>query len=171
MEYKHNNLGPDGKIICPIQGGGFKATGLPPLSKPIRMQNGITIQATFDTVADAVGLASLACYCSDGTSDVFFVKAVNGTKTELVNKDSSSFGQALTGKVITKAYATYSAQNGLNDSGAGNLGLYVESSDGQLKYMFPCAQGAYVENVVPYIDLAVPMPVVQNDSLSVMASL
>lgn len=164
-------LGPDGKIICPIQGGGFKSTGLPPLSKPIRMQNGITIQATFDTVADAVGLASLACYCSDGTSDVFFVKAVNNTKTELQNKDGSSFGQALTGKVVTKAYAIYSSTNGLNDSGAGNLGLYVETADGQLKYMFPTSQGAFNEVVVPYIKLAVPIRVVQNDTLSVMASL
>lgn len=164
-------LGPDGKIICPIQGGGYKATGLPRLSKGVRMTTGVTVQACFDLVADAVGLASFAAYCSDGTSDIFSVKAVNNTKTALVNKDSASIGQALTGKTIVRAYATYSSDKGLNDSGAGNGGLYIESSDGSLKYMFPCSQGASGENPVAYIDLSVPVRISQNDTISVMASL
>ena len=34
-------LGPDGKIICLVQGGGGSSSGLSPLSKPVRMQTGV----------------------------------------------------------------------------------------------------------------------------------
>lgn len=162
-------LGPDGKIICPVQGGGAGATGLPKLKKGVRMAPGVTLQAAFDTAADAVALASLAVYCSDGTSDVFFVKAVAGTKTAMVNKDGSSIGQALTGKVISCAYASYSAANGLNDDGTGVGGFYIESSDGQLKAMYPPGKGNDEREVIPYISLPVGIRIFQNDTLSVMA--
>ena len=162
-------LGPDGKIMVPVQGTGFRGTGVAALKKPVRMAPGVTLQAAFDTSADAVALASLAVYCRDGTSDVFFVKAVDATKTAMVNKDGSTIGNALTGKTIQCAYATYSAQNGLNDNGDGVGGFYIESSDGQLKAMFPPANGAFDDELVPYISMPVGVRIMQNDTLSVMA--
>jgi hypothetical protein len=162
-------LGPDGKIVCPVQGGGYSSTGLPKLAKPVKMTTGLTLQACFDTQADAVALAALAVYCACGTSDVFFVKAVDATKTAMVNKDGSSIGQALTDKKITKVYATYSATNGLNDNGDGNSGFYIESADGQLKGMYPPSCSLSPEAMIPYIDLAIPVHINQNDTLSVMA--
>tara|TARA_E500000331_G_C17142746_1_gene663522 strand:+ start:290 stop:1018 length:729 start_codon:yes stop_codon:yes gene_type:complete len=162
-------LGADGKIIVPVQGGGYKASGIPALKKPVRMVPGITLQACFDAVADAAALASMAVYCTDGTSDVFFVKAVADTKTELVNKDGSTIGQSLTGKSILCTIPTYTAQNGLNDDGGGVGGFYLESSDGQLKGMFLPGQGTFNELNEQYSELPVRIQVRQNDSLSVMA--
>lgn len=162
-------LGPDGKIIVPIQGGGFRGTGLPRLKKAVKMSTGVTLQACFDTTSDAVSLAALGVYCADGTSDVFFVKAVADTKTAMVNKDGSTIGQALDGKVLSCVYATYAGLNGLNDDGGGNHGFYIESSDGQLKAMYPPTNGAIGEVVVPYMSELMPIKINQNDTLSVMA--
>ena len=163
-------LGPDGKIMVPVQGGGFASTGLPALKKRVMMQPGVTLQATFDIAADAVALASLAVYCTDGTSDVFSVKAVDATKTAMVNKDGNSIGQALTGKTISCAYGAYSASNGLNDNGDGVGAFYIESSDGQLKAMYPPGKG-HNEEVIPYISLPIGVKIHQNDTLSVMAGI
>lgn len=162
-------LGPDGKIIVPVQGGGYKASGLPMLKRPVVMAPGITLQACFDTAGDAVALAAMAAYCTDGTSDVFFVKAVSGTKTSMVNKDGSTIGQALAGKVLDCTIACYSATNGLNDNGTGVGGFFLESSDGQLKGMFIPGQGTFNELPEQYVQLAVRIPVEQNDTLSVTA--
>lgn len=162
-------LGADGKIITPVQGGGFNATGLPRLKKPVMMSPGITLQACFDATADAVSLASLACFCTDGTSDVFSIKSVSGTKTAMVNKDGSTIGQALNGKILSCVYATYGATNGLNDNGTGVGAFFIEASDGQLKAMFPPTKGNIGEEIVPYMDSFVPVRINQNDSLSVTA--
>ena len=135
------------------------------------MTTGVTLQACFDTQADAVALASLAVYCSDGTSDVFFVKAVDATKTAMVNKDGSTIGQALDGKLLKCCYGTYSASKGLSDNGAGNGAFYLEAADGTLKGMFPPTAAVQGEHVVPYIELPRTIPISQNDTLSVMAGL
>lgn len=164
-------LGPDGKIMVPVQGGGFSSTGLPNLKKPVMMQPGVTLQATYDIAADAVALASLAVYCRDGTSDVFTVKAVDATKTAMVNKDGNTIGQALTNKVISCAYASYSSANGLNDNGDGVGAFYIESSDGQLKAMYPPGKGNDEREVIPYISLPIGVRIHQNDTLSVMAGI
>jgi hypothetical protein len=87
----------------------------------------------------------------------------------MVNKDGSSFGNALAGKVLTKCYATYSSTNGLNDDGGGNGGYYIESADGQLKLMFPPCDSISLDSMVPYTHLAVSVKIDQNDTLSVMA--
>lgn len=163
-------LGPDGKIICPVQGAGYQGTEIPKLCKPVVMTTGVTLQACFDTAADAVALASMAVYCNDGTSDVFFVSAVDATKTAMVNKDGSTIGQALNGKVMKKCYCTYSSTKGLSDNGAGNGGFYLEGADGALKGMFPPGRGN-ADIVVPWIELPRPIPILQNDTLSVMAGL
>ena len=162
--------GPDGRIICPVQGGGYQASGVATLKKPVMMTTGVTLRATFDAQADAVALASLAVYCTDGTADNFSVKAVDATKTSMVNKDGSTIGQALTGKSIVCAYATYGSTKGLNDNGEGNGGFYIEKADGQLKMMHPPAVFASTNAMVPYVEYAKPVKIEQNDTLSIMSA-
>lgn len=133
--------GPDGKIICLVQGGGGACSGLAPLSKPVRMQTGIILQGAFEAATDGLCQAHLAVYCTDGTSDVFLAVAVDATATSMINKDSATIGQALDGKTIQSVYATYNSSKGLNEDGAGVGAFYLESSDGQLKMMFPPCTG------------------------------
>jgi len=164
-------LGPDGKIRVPIQGGGYGAQGLPALKRPIVMEVGMTLQATFDAAADAATqLGSYVVYCADGCSDVFTAKGVDATKTAMLNKDGSTIGQALTGKAIVCAYATYGSTKGLNDNGEGNGGFYIERADGQLKVMHPPAVFASTNAMVPYVEYAKPIMVEQNDTLSIMSA-
>jgi len=134
-------LDPQGKIMTVVQGGGSDTPGLPALPRPVVMTPGVTLNATFDALADAVALASLGVCCTDGSADAFFIKAVGDTATELVNKDGNGIGKALVGKVIKYAYATYSATNGLNDDGGGFGGLYIQDAGGQLKMVFPISKG------------------------------
>ena len=134
-------LDPQGKIMTVVEGGGAHSTGMPRLQKPVRMEPGITLNACFDTVADAVALASLSVCYTDGSADCYFVKSVADTATELVNKDGNGIGKSGVGKVIKCALATYSATNGLNDDGGGFGAFYVQSADGQLKMCFPPGKG------------------------------
>ena len=134
------------------------------------MTTGVTLQGCFDAQADAVALASLAVYCTSGQSDVFFVKAVDAVKTAMVNKDGATIGQALDGQVLQKCYATYSASKGLNDNGAGVGGFYIEAADGQLKGIFPPINGISPP-ISPWMIPTRPIPLGQNDTLSVMAGL
>ena len=163
--------GPDGKIICPVQGGGYQATGVAALKRPVAMTTGVVLRAMWDAQADAESMASLSVYCADGTSDNFSVKAVDAVKTAMVNKDGSTIGQALQGKVISCAYATYSSTKGLNDNGAGVSAFFIETSDGQLKFMYPPTDGRDGHSVVPYISPPRGIAITQNDTLSVMAGL
>ena len=121
----------------------------------------------FDPQADAaIKQASLATYCTDGTSDVFTATAVDQTKTALLNKDGATIGQALSGKTIMKAYASYSSQYGLNESQEGNGAFYIESSEGQLKAMYPPSK----VNAQELGDFQIyPVRINQNDTLSVMS--
>jgi len=161
-------LGPDGKIMCLAQGGGAASTGFEPLAKPIVMQTGVTFVAASSNAGDGVNQASLAVYCTDGTADVFTALAVADVKTSMQNKDGSTIGQALNGRVIQKAYATYGGSKGVNEDGAGVQYFYVESADGQLKMLFPPAYGAG-QSAVPYIP-GYGTRILQNDSLSVMGT-
>ena len=162
-------LGPDGKIQSIVQGHGTRGTGSYRLLKPVRMQTGVKLMATWDANADAVALASQAVYCSDGTCDVFTCTAVDATKVSMTNKDGATIGEALAGKTIVQSYGTYSATNGLNDNGAGVSGFYIESADGQLKYVLSPQPGLYRLNWGMEGSLAVPIS--QNDTLSCMAGL
>ena len=161
-------LGPDGKIICTGQGGGGSSSGLSPLSKPVKMQTGVTLQACFVAATDGVVQGALAVYCSDGTSDVFKATGVDATATAMLNKDGSTIGQALAGKSIQKAYATYNAVKGLNEDGAGVGAFYLENAEGQLKMMFPPCQGNS-QDPVPWIP-AYNTKVLQNDTLTITAT-
>jgi hypothetical protein len=165
-------LGPDGKIVCLVQGGGGNTNDLPMLKKPVKLAQGMTMQARFDAIADGnAQMCALSAYCADGTSDVFFASMVNNTKTELFNKDSSSIGQALAGRTIVSAYAIASTSFDINESQAGNGAVYIESADGTLKAFYPPLSGAPVNAgfpVAPYIDY--PVKISQNDTASVMGS-
>jgi len=161
-------LGPDGKIMCNVQGGGGSSTGLPKLMKPIKMTTGIKLYGAIQSVADGPAQASLSVACTDGTHDVFTVLAVADTKTSLLNKDGSTIGQALDGKVMSASMATYNGIKSLNEDGAGVSAFYLESSEGQLKLMFPACQGNSQE-MVPWVP-AYGTRINQNDSLSVMGT-
>ena len=161
-------LGPDGKIICVVQGGGGASSGLNPLSKPVRMQTGVTLQAAFVAATDGVVLGALSVYCTDGTSDVFTATGVDATATSMVNKDGSTIGQALAGKVISKGLATYNATKGLNEDGAGVGAFFIESAEGQLKMMFPPGQGNG-SIPAPWIP-AYGTRINQNDTLTITAT-
>ncbi len=161
-------LGPDGKIICLVQGGGGSSSGLSQLSKPVVMQTGVTFQAAAVAATDGVVSAACAIYCTDGTSDVFRGTGSDATQVSMTNKDGATLGQALSGKRILKAYATYNATKGLNEDGAGVGAFFHESAEGQLKMMFPPCQGNS-QDPVPWIP-CYNTTVLQNDTLKVTAT-
>jgi hypothetical protein len=164
-------LGPTGEMLCPVQGGDFSGVGVARLKKPVRMVPGVKLFAAFDTVSDAVSLASMAVYCTSGKSAIFAVKAVDATKTSMVDVlTGATIGQSLAGQRIACTYQTYPASKGLNDNQAGNSGFYVESADGALKLMAPPCVDVF-GITVPWEEYAVAIPIGQNDTLSVMAGL
>jgi len=161
-------LGPDGKIITVAQGGGGATSGMNPLPKPVSMRTGVKFFAAYQASVDGVSVGSLAVCCTDGTADVFTALGVSDTKTAMVNKDSATIGQALAGKSIKYAYATYNSTKGLNEDGAGVGAFFLESSDGQLKHMFvPCKGNG--EGPQPWIS-GYNTQIGQNDTLSIMAT-
>jgi len=169
---------PTGDMLCPVQGGGYTGVGLPRLKRPVKMSPGVKLFATFDTSADAVALASMACYCASGKSAIFAIKAVDATKTSMTDVlTGATVGQSLTNERIVCSYQTYGGAKGVNDNQAGNSGFYIESSDGALKLMIPpnCdntyASGNYTGGNSPWVEYAVPIPIGQNDVLSVMAGI
>ncbi len=171
-------LGPTGEMLCPVQGTGAAGIGLPRLKKPVRCVPGVKLFAAFDTAADAVALASMACYTASGRSAIFAVKAVDAVKTEMVDVlTGASLGQSLAGQRVICSYQGYPANKGLNDNQAGNSGFYIESSDGALKLMIPPSTSAgaeggnYTEGTLPWVEYPVAIPIGQNDTLSCMAGL
>ena len=175
-------LGPTGEMLCPVQGGSHTGVGLPRLKRPVQCVPGVKLFAAFDTVADAVSLASMACYTTSGKSAIFAVKAVDATKTSMVDVlTGATIGQSLAGQRIACSYQDYAGGKGLNDNQAGNSGFYIESSDGALKLMISpsCAAattaagsgGNYLQGTAPWVEYAVAIPIGQNDTLSVMAGL
>lgn len=172
-------LGPTGEMLCPVQGGNSSGVGLPRLKRPVRMAPGVKLFAAFDTAADAVALASMAVYCASGKSAIFAVKAVDATKTAMVDVlTGATIGQSLAGQRIVCTYQGYPADKGLNDNQAGNSGFYIESSDGALKLMVSPSGGSastgdgnYTGGSLPWVEYPVAIPIGQNDTLSVMAGL
>lgn len=163
-------LGPDGKIICPVQGGGEHTGEFPSLIKGVPMQTGVTLQARFMTAADgATQQASLAVYTASGDCDVFTATASDAAKTAMTNPSGATIGQALAGQVITGAFATYSSTYGLNESQDGNGAFYVESSEGQLKALYPPTKGTGGASGQVAQWQRYPVRIGQNDTLSVMS--
>ena len=173
-------LGPTGEMLCPIQGGDYSGIGLPRLKRHVRCVPGVKLFAAWDEAGDAVSLASMACYTASGKSAIFSVKAVDATKTSMVDVlTGGTVGQSLAGERIVCSYQTYPATKGLNDNQAGNSGFYIESSDGALKLMISPVTGNgaganggnYTQGSSAWAEYPVAIPIGQNDSMSVMAGL
>jgi len=144
--------------------------GLPRLIKPVRMQSGITLKVQWQAVADSVEIAAVAVYCQSGKCDVFTGTAVDDTNVSMTNKDGNTWGESLAGQVVTMAYCTYAALNGLADTGVadGIDALFVESASGQLLGMFAPDQGAYDATPIPFVPQAIRVN--QNDTLTLRAN-
>ena len=173
-------LGPTGEMLSPVQGGDYSGIGLPRLKRPVRCVPGVKLFAAWDEAGDAVSLASMACYCASGKSAIFAVKAVDATKTAMVDVlTGGTVGQSLANDRIVCSYQTYPATKGLNDNQAGNAGFYVESADGALNLMISPVTGNgaganggnYTQGSSAWAEYAVPIPIGQNSTLSVMAGL
>ena len=162
---------PQGDLICPVQGGGSNVTGLPKLIKPVRMQTGIVFKGMWMATADAVASAcSLVVYTTDGKCDWFSAAGSDDADVALVNKESSTLGQALAGSVCAAAYAVNPSLYGLADTGvADGVGAYfVESSSGTLKAMFaPCQNSA---SPIPAPWIPQTFRIEQNDTLTARAN-
>lgn len=161
--------GPQGTVLAPIQGGGFRVAGLPELIKPVRMQSGVVVKVYWQAVADAVQQASVAAYCAGGRCEIFSAAAVDDTNVSMVNAQGATWGEALAGETVLGAYATYSATNGLADTGIadGIDAFFVESSTGQLLGMFAPSRG---ELNLPVSYTPQTIRVSQNDTLTVRAN-
>lgn len=159
----------NGSIMVPIQGGGQHMSGLPMLKKPIRLMTGVVVKAALQDTGDSVQIATLAVYCASGKSDVFAALGVDDTPTAMLNPQGKTVGQSLDSQTIQSAYATYAATNGLDDNDGGVNAVYIENAAGVLKAMYPTAKGVGGNSPVPYITY--PVSIVQNDTLTVTASL
>ena len=162
--------GPDGTVLCPIQGGGYRVTGLPKLAKPVQMTTGTVCKGQMQTQSDAVQIGSLAVYCASGKCDIFFGLAVDDTNVSMLNAQGSSYGQSLAGETVVGAYATYGATYGLADTGVadGIGGFFVESSTGQLKMLY--SPGVAAADAEPMEYIPGTHRVDQNDTLTVRAN-
>jgi hypothetical protein len=135
---------------------------LPALYKPVKMATGITAHASWQAAADSATLiASLSVCCRSGLCDIFHVTAVDGTNTELVNKDGATIGQALAGQQTVKMSAVYPAGVSMNENGGGVSSVWIESPEGQIKGLIPTASGYIGSQVAPSIDAAISLT--QND--------
>jgi len=162
-------IGPQGEVMCPIQGGGANCTGLSRLVKPVRMQSGVVVKARWQGQADNVQQASVAVYCASGKCDFFTATAVDDTDVSMVNLQGATWGESLSGQTVVGAYATYAATNGLADTGVadGIDAFFVEDSSGQLLGMYAPEKGqGHV--VAPYIMQSIRVS--QNDTLTVRAN-
>ena len=139
--------GPDGSVLSPIQGGGYRVTGLPKLVKPVQMTTGTVCKG-----------------------DIFFGLAVDDTIVSMLNAQGSSYGQSLAGETVVGAYATYGATYGLADTGVadGIGGFFVESSTGQLKMLY--SPGVAAADAEPMEYIPGTHRVDQNDTLTVRAN-
>ena len=162
--------GPQGNVLCPIQGGGSFVSGNPPLKKPVRMQSGVVVKVFWQAVADAVQYGSTAVYCASGKCDIFQGLAVDDTNVSMVNKDNATWGEALAGETVVATMSTYSASNGLADTGVadGIDGFFVESASGQLMGLFYPAKGSADQWPVPWAPCRIRVS--QNDTLTLRAN-
>ena len=157
----------DGSIAVPIEGGGNKASNMPMLCRPVRVQVGMLLKAAL-AITDATATdASLVAYCASGKTSVFTVGSLTAdTKTAIVDiTTGGTIGQSLAGQRVVKYYATFTNLYGINDDQGGNNFYYAESSQGQLKgTFFPKGVRGFAKVEM----LSCNIPILQNDTLSVM---
>jgi len=160
-----------GQIVAIIQGGGNNVSGMPKLSRPLKITFGMVAKAKFQDAADSATLTgALAVHCNSGKCDVFFATGVDDTPTAMLNKDGASIGQSLVGETIAHAYATYPGTRGVNDGVTGVSGFYVESSTGSLKAMYPPAGMDAGGGASPCPLMSYPVRIDQNDTCTITTS-
>jgi len=156
--------GPDGKVICPIQGGGGTMAEVPKLYKPVRMSSGVQCWGAWQAAGDSATLvASLTICCSDGTCDVFGSTQVDATSTELVNKDSFGVGDALANKTAMHYWGIYPSTLGINENLGGVSTLWVEGPAGEIKALIPPGDGGYRQQDSVGPSVSIPFRIQQND--------
>ena len=160
-----------GSFICPIQGGGHQVSALPRLVKNVKMQTGVVAKFMWQASGDAVQIGGVMAYTRSGKCDFFTATAVDDTDVAFTNKDGSSWGEALAGQTVVAVTATYSADNGLADTGVadGVDAFFVENAAGQLKFMAAPCKGNQACEAIPWIP-AYGLKVNQNDTLTCRAN-
>jgi len=156
-----NFRGPDGAIICPIDGGGSEVGQMVKLYKPVKMATGVVAYGAWQIAADTgTGIASLDV-CSPSKCDNFTVTAVDGANTELTNKDGATIGQSMAGITAMEMTARYPSSVGLNNTLAGVSTLFVTAADGTLKALVPPQSNQ--NGVFAGPSLKYPVRIDQND--------
>tara|TARA_R110000824_G_scaffold272938_1_gene461440 strand:- start:651 stop:1379 length:729 start_codon:yes stop_codon:yes gene_type:complete len=157
-----NFRGPDGAVICPIQGSGWATGRMLPLYRPVLMTTGVVVFAAAQVASDSATLIGSVDVCSPNKCDQFGVVAVDGTNTELKNKDGATIGQSFNGIVAHQMTASYASNIGMNEAGGGVSFLFVTASDGTMKAMIPAQQSSQGFEG-PSINY--PVQLLQNDGL------
>ena len=155
-----NFRGSDGAVIVPIGGGGTMIGQMTKLYKPVRMQNGVVCFAAFQAASDSATLIASLDVCSPNKCDNFTVQAVDGTNTELVNKDGATLGQSMAGITAQEMTGRYAQTAGLSNALAGVSTLFITGPNGALKALVPI-QSDNKGVIAPSIDY--PVRIEQND--------
>jgi hypothetical protein len=135
------------------------------------MQTGVVCKVMWQATGDAVQIGGVMAYTRSGKCDFFTATAVDDTDVAFTNKDGSSWGEALAGQSVVAVTSTYSAENGLADTGIadGVDAFFVENAAGQLKFMMPPCKGNQACEAIPWIP-AYGLKVNQNDTLTCRAN-
>lgn len=155
-----NFRGSDGAVIVPIGGGGTMIGQMTKLYKPVRMQNGVVCFAAFQAASDSATLIASLDVCSPNKCDNFTVQAVDGTNTELLNKDGATLGQSMAGITAQQMTGRYAQTAGLSNALAGVSTLFITGPNGALKALVPI-QSDNKGVIAPSIDY--PVRIEQND--------
>jgi hypothetical protein len=155
-----------GSFICPIQGGGASVSALPRTIKNVKMQTGVVCKVMWQASGDAVQTGGVMAYTRSGKCDFFTASASDDADVAFTNKDGSSWGESLAGQSVVGVTATYSADNGLADTGVadGVDAFFVEDAAGQLKFMAAPCKGNQACEPIPWIP-AYGLKVNQNDTM------
>lgn len=155
-----NFRGPDGAIICPIAGAGTLAGQMIPLYKPVKMATGVVAFAAWEGATDSATATASLDVCSPQKCDNFTVTAVDGSNTELLNKDGATIGQSMAGMVIQQMTGRYPQTKGLSNNLGGVSTLFITGPDGRLKALVPIQSeiGGYLGPSTDY-----PVRITQND--------
>ncbi len=156
-----------GKIVCPVQGGGGVTGELPALYKPVRMTTGMVIEGAWQAAADSATLYASLTVCTPTKCDIFFGQGSDSAAVELLNASGSTIGQSLQGSTSKAMWGVYPSPIGMNNQGAGVSALWITDSQGQLKGLVPPSDGgggeAGLESSIPPVVMT-PVMFTQNDS-------
>ena len=159
-------LDANGKIVMPIAvATNVAAAGVVPLCRPLRVQNGMTVQV-MSTVTSGASQSNCAIsfYCADGSVEVFDAQATDGNTVQFASiQTNQSIGKVLNGRKIIKAYAATPLQ--LDDAEAGGFqGFQILSSEGYTKAVYAASNVLYGQPPLQEF----PVMIAQNDTMQVV---